>query len=164
MDKFLHGITTPSVCFPTFDEHIAWLEKKIEENENCIKECNEEIKEDKKELKKVKAEKEATEKNPETYKPSIYLGGWEDTDDKKQEVYEWCQAHELKYHPEVVGNYFKEERKTSEKRKPNYEFITTTSHTSKIRYVRCVDCYQKWIKEGKPEPKEPDSYERYLKN
>ena len=63
MNKFLHGITTPSAGFPTFDEHIAWLEKKIEENENCIKECNEEIKEDKKELEKVKIERSHRKKS-----------------------------------------------------------------------------------------------------
>jgi hypothetical protein len=150
--------------FSTFDEHIAYLENKIKEEETWIAESKTSIEEYNKEIEEVVAAKLAAEDNPLVHEPTIWLGGWEDTDDKKQEVYEWCQAHELRYHPEVVGNYFKEERKTSEKRKPNYEFITATSHTSKIRYVRCVDCYQKWIKEGKPEPKEPDSYERYLKN
>jgi septal ring factor EnvC (AmiA/AmiB activator) len=61
MNKFLHGITAPAAGFPTFDEHIAWLESKIKENENCIQECNEEIKEDLKELEEVKAEKVSLE-------------------------------------------------------------------------------------------------------
>ena len=145
MNKFLHGIATPSAGFPTFDEHIAWLEKKIEENENCIKECSEEIKEDKKELKKVKAEKEAAEKNPETYKPSIYLGGWADTEKKKQTVYDWAQAHEIKHHCELVGNFWKGLR-AMEHLHPEYEFITAHSNTSKIRYVRCRNCYEDALK------------------
>ena len=36
----------------------------------------------------------------------------------------------------------------SEKHRPNYEFISATSNTSKIRYVRCLDCYKNAIKTG----------------
>ena len=127
--------------------------KKIKENEKCIQECNEEIKEDLKELEEVKAEKEAAEKNPETYKPSIYLGGWADTEKKKQVAYDWAQAHEIKYHSELVGNFWKGLR-TMEHRHPNYEFITAQSSTSKIRYIRCRDCYENALEHGYEDQKE----------
>lgn len=153
MNKFLHGISAPAAGFPTFDEHIAWLESKIKENENCIQECNEEIEEDKKELEEVKAEKEAAEKNPETYKPSIYLGGWADAQKKKQVAYDWAQAHEIKHHSELVGNFWKGLR-TMEHHHPNYEFITAQSNTLKIRYIRCRDCYEEALKNGYEDQKE----------
>lgn len=153
MNGFLHGITTTAAGFPTFDEHIAWLEGKIKENEKCIKECNEEIEEDKKELEEVKAKKEAVESNPENYKPSIYLGGWADTEKKKQVAYDWAQAHEIKHHSELIGNFWKGLR-TMEHRYPDYEFITAQSNTSKIRYVRCRDCYEDALKNGYKDQKE----------
>ena len=67
---------------------------------------------------------------------------------KKSQIYEWCKEHELIYHKEVVGNYWKDGKVCSEKHKPNYEFISADSDTSKIRYVRCLDCYKKAIKHG----------------
>jgi len=143
MNNFLRKVDN----FPTFDEHIAWLEEKIKENESCIKECNEEIEEDKKELEEVKAEKKRIEENPETYEPSIYLGGWADTKEKKQIVYNWAQAHEIKHHTELVGNYWKG-LKIKTYHQPNYEFITAHSNTSKIRYVRCRDCYEEVLRNG----------------
>lgn len=144
MNKFLHGITISSGGFTTFDDHIAWLENKIKENENCIKECSEEIEEDKKELEEVMAEKKAIENNPETYKPSIYLNGWTDTEKKKQVAYDWAQAHEIKRHGKLVGNFCKGLR--AEHLHPEYEFITAHSNTSKIRYVRCKNCYEDALK------------------
>lgn len=150
--------------FSTFDEHINYLVRQIVDNKECIRECNEEIEEWQKEIEEVKAAKKAAEENPLEHVPTIWLGGWEDTDAKKQEVYEWCQAHEIKYHPEVVGNFYEENCKMPNHKKPNYDFITASSSTSSIRYVRCVDCYEKWIREGKPSLKDPDAFERYLKN
>lgn len=147
--------------FKTFDEHIAYLESQIKQEENWIADSKETIEEYKKEIEEVKAAKVTAESDPLTHKPNVYLDGWADTEEKKQEVYEWCQAHELLQHPETVGNYWKEDRKVSEKIRPTYEFITASSDTSKVRFVRCLDCFKKFIKDGTP--KDSETYERYLK-
>jgi len=128
----------------TFDEHIEYLQEQINKNNKCIKECNEENEQYQKEMILVQKEKEDFLKNG-NYKPSIYLNGVVE-EKKKSQIYEWCKLHELKYHKELVGNYWKEYNMKSEKHKPNYEFITATSDTSKIRYVRCLDCYKNAIK------------------
>ena len=162
MNRFLQN--SGSRKFKTFDEHISYLTRQIIDNKDCIRDCKEEIEEWQKEIEEIKAAKEAAEKNPtETHEPSVYLNGWKDTESKKQEVYEWCQAHEIKHHPEVVGNFYKELRMAPEHHNPSYEFITATSDTNKIRYVRCIECYKKWIREGK-ENQETDTFERYLKD
>ena len=130
----------------TFDEHIEYLEEKIADNKKYINECNEEIAEYEKELEQVKQDKEDFLKNG-TYEPSIYLKGIAE-EKKKSQIYEWCKWHELTYHKELVGNYWKDGHMCSEKHRPNYEFISATSDTSKIRYVRCLDCYKNAIKNG----------------
>lgn len=157
MNKFLFSSVKCGRQFATFDEHINWLNAKIKEDEECIQDCKEKIEDYKKEIEKVKEEKERIESNPETYVPTVYLDGWQDTPEKKQTVYDWCQAHEIKYHPEVVGNYAP--GMSYAKPRPNYEFITARSNTSVIRYVRCIDCYEKALETGE----NTDDYEKYLK-
>lgn len=160
MNKFL-ALSRVNSKFSSFDEHIQYLEDAIKENEGCIKDIKEDNENYKKEIEEVKALKKKAEENIETHVPHVYLNGWEDTDKKKQEVYEWCQAHEIIHHPEVVGNFYKECHRMPEHKHPEYEFITATSNTNVIRFVRCIDCYRKAIKEGY----EGDSskYELYLK-
>ena len=139
IDKF-----KPNMNKLTFDEHIEYLQEQINKNNECIRECTEEIEQYENEIKRVQKEKENFLKNGD-YKPSIYLNCVVE-EKKKSQIYEWCKQHELKYHKELVGNYWKENHMSSEKHAPNYEFISSTSNTSKIRYVRCLDCYKNAIK------------------
>ena len=145
--------------FDTFDEHIAYLEKEIKENEEVIKDCQKENEEYRQEIEEVKLEKKKMEEHPETYEPTIYLGGWADTDEKKQKVIEWAQQHELVHHPELVRN-FAPGTKLKYSHQPTYEFITASSNTNVIRYVRCVDCYEKALESGKVNK---EDFEKYLK-
>lgn len=160
MNRFLHEMSKAYPKFNNFDEHISWLKGQIKDSEETVDDINKEIESYKQEIEEVEAAKKATEENVETHKPSVFLNGWADSEQKKKEVYEWCQAHEILHHPEVVGNYYPNTKSPAHKN-VDYEFITATSNTSKIRYVRCVDCYKKAIREGTENKEE---YERYLKD
>jgi hypothetical protein len=140
----------------TFDEHIQYLRSQIATKEDYIAEEQQEIFELKKEIEEV--EKERDFFKPENAKPSIYLDGWKDTEKKKKEVEEWCLGHELRYHKEIFGNYVKDGKIHMEKHYPNYDFITASSDTSKIRYVVCDTCRNKF------KNKKSDAWKKYLED
>lgn len=132
----------------TFDEHIEYLQSMIENSQGIINECNENIKDYEKQIRKIKKEKIDFFKNS-TYRPSINLDGLKE-EDKKIPITQWAKKHELEFHKELVGNYYKELHKVSEYKRPLYSFITSTSDTSVIRYVVCIDCYNRFIKNNEP--------------
>ena len=146
MNKFLNQ-KYPK--FNSFKEHIKFLEGEIKDSEEAIEEIKDEINSYKKEIEETKKLEVNINNNiEENYKPTIYLDGWKDSEEKKKLVYDWCQAHEIIHHPELVGNYFEGERMHQKYKTPGYNFITASSDTSKIRYVRCEDCYRRNIEEG----------------
>lgn len=147
--------------YKTFDEHINYLNEKIKENCDCIEDLKDENKQLLEELEETEKSKEAFNEN--NYEPTIYLTGWKDTEEKKKEVLDWCKQHELLFHSEIIGDFVKGYRLLTahHKERPEYEFITASSDTSKIRFVRCLNCFKKSLLNEKTER---ESYEHYLKD
>ena len=130
--------------YSTFDEHIEYLEERINDDERYIQETITEIEMYREELEEVKKQKNDFLENS-NYEPSIYVDGIKDKK-LKHDIFEWCKSHEMENHKELIGNYRKHNKMCSEKKNPTYKFIMSSLRIGELSSVVCVDCYQKAIK------------------
>jgi hypothetical protein len=136
--------------FTSFDDHIDRIDNQIKETEKFIEESKTEIESLREERERVIKEKE--EFNKDDYQPSFSF-----SDNEMKEHPEFCKkalqlikAHEIMYHPKLVGSFYDHSVPAIYYRKnepnPEYLFIGRTHNKWELKYIMCLDCYNKYIK------------------